>query len=333
MGRALLILLISWVYTGCATVQHRPPTRPGSPPAGPLRLLESGPWLDARVTLDAPGPGSADRIEFVPAGRDPARQIASGEVDLAVLYGRPAGELLDGAPPSVRLERLAAWDRVWALWLDASARRVNDPRFRRWLAGVIDREAMLRFLFDGRGAPAFGLAADDPFARAEWTRTGRAPFSPSSAPRLSLLLAGDDPQAASIGARIKAVLEQEGLEIRLAPTLRARFGDELASRRHALALVAHLPHSDDPLSALRRTLAPLGPAAGSEREQLSGAAHLSGREAREAAARTIEQRLLRDVRLVPLVRLDAWLALGLDVEGVEAGPYGVLRLVRARPVR
>ena len=43
-----------------------------------------------------------------------------------------------------------------------------------------------------------------------------------------------------------------------------------------------------------------------------------------------EQTLVAEGRLLPVVRLFAWLATAPDLEGVRAGAYGILQLDRAR---
>ena len=116
---------------------------------GPFRWSADGTALVRSET----GPASRlERIELLQApDREAADWISRGQVDLAIVYGVTADTLLTADALPVRLERIPGWDKVYALWLNPASRWVNDPRFRRWLAGSIDREAMVRFVFGGRG--------------------------------------------------------------------------------------------------------------------------------------------------------------------------------------
>jgi len=304
-----------------------------------LRVTGDGPfrWSADGTSLvrSKSGPGRAswpERIELVQArDREAAALISRGEVDLAIVYGVTADTLLRAAAEQVRLERIAGWDKVYALWLDPSSRWVNDPRFRRWLAGSIDRDAMVRFVFGGRGEPAFRLLAGGN-KTAPGPTTAPPPIAPSSSPRLALTFDGEDPHARSIAARIKAVLEQDGLALDLEP----RSGEERRgwlADRFQMALVAHHPPVADPVLALQHTLWPLGEAAAEAFRRLDRASRISPERRRHDRAALVEDSLLADARLIPLVRLHAWLVRHNDLTGVSAGRYGILRLERVEWVR
>ena len=123
-----------------------------------------------------------ERIELVRDQGHPSLLLRLDEADLGLLLGRQAGPLLDAPHEALRLQRVSTQDRIYFLWLDATRRWVNDPRFRRWLGGVIDREAMLRHLFDDRGEPVFQLLGEE-FGGPVWQPRDRAPFAATSRPR------------------------------------------------------------------------------------------------------------------------------------------------------
>lgn len=294
-----------------------------------LRVQGDGPfrWSADGTALVRTEPGRASRpgrIEFVRApDRDAAGLISRGQVDLAIAYGVTADTLLTADASPVHLERIPDWDKVYALWLNPSSRWLNDPRFRRWLAASIDREAMVRLVFGGRGEPAFRLLGGEHRTVPGPTNGGR-PIASSSSPRLALTFDAQDPHARSIAARIKAELEQDGLLLELQPGPKGRF---------QMALVAHHPPIADPLLALQHTLWPLGDAAAEALRLLDRASRIAHpRRRRERAAR-LEDDLLADARLIPLLRLHAWLVRHRDLRGVSAGRYGILRFDRAEWVR
>ncbi len=296
---------------------------------GPFRWSADG----TSLVRSRPGPASrTERIELVQAqDREAAALISRGQVDLAIVYGATADTLLDADAPPVRLERIPGWDKVYALWLNPASRWVNDPRFRRWLAGTIDREAMVRLVFGGRGEPAFRLRTGDD-ETLPWPATAGRPIAPSSSPRLVLTFDGEDPHARSIAARIKAVLEQDGLVLDLEP----RSGDERRAWLESgfqMALVAHHPPIADPVLGLQHTLWPLGQAAADAFQRLDRASRISPDHRRHERAALVEDSLLAEARLIPLVRLHAWLVRHNDLTGISAGRYGILRLERAEWVR
>lgn len=295
---------------------------------GPGAFSGAADGLEANPYFPGGGP-KVERVELVESG-DPGRLLEQGQADLAVVYGTAAAALLDEPRARVRLARLPGWDRSYALWLNDRARWINDPRFRRWLAGVVDRQAMLDFLFDGRGEPVFRLLPEEG-GTSEWEVVGRRPLDEPARPQLSLLVDSGDANAGTIARRIKAVLEQQGTEVTIEP--RAQLQPELAGGRYQLVLLAHQPPVDDPVLGLLHTLWPLGEAAKDALESLDRASLHEDRERRAQAARLAESELLRDARLVPLIRLHSWLATRTGLAGVRAGPSGILSLDRAEWVR
>jgi hypothetical protein len=290
---------------------------------GDFRWSEDGTAL-LRVTREIDRPGRVDRIEIVTdAAGDAAALFAAGGIDLAVLYGRAAAGVRTASGGSVRAERLPAWDKLYALWLDPDVRWVNDPSFRRWIATAIDRESMAPYLFGAQGQAAHELSGT---GGAQVAPVPRRPFSSTSSPRLTLAYARDDPHAASIAARVKAVLEREGLRVRIEPRdPRALPPDGIT---HA-TLVAHQPPVSDPLLALLDTLWPLRETAAEEVRRLLRATRVVDTAGRRESAAEVEAILIESARLVPLVRLHAWLALRPGLDGVGSGGIGVLRLDRA----
>ena len=215
MPRILIILMICCAYVGCA-VPGSTGTAPRTLPAGDrvLRILVgSGLSADEAAAFSEAYPHEVRPVED---DGNPVLMLRLDEADLAVLWGRQIGELERAMGDRFQLERLRSWDRFYFLQMNPAKRWVNDPAFRRWLAAAIDREELLEQLFDGRGEPAFSLTpgrADGP----AWERPQGRPFSATSEPRLDLRYDGGDPRAAAIAARLKAVLEVEGVYLSLSP--------------------------------------------------------------------------------------------------------------------
>jgi MarR-like DNA-binding transcriptional regulator SgrR of sgrS sRNA len=240
----------------------------------------------------------ADEVLPVDDGGNPVLMLQLGEADLGVLWGKQVGELESTTDGRFRLERLHAWDRSYFLQLNPAKRWVNDPAFRRWLAATIDREELLEQLFDGRGEPAYSVTpgrADGPL----WERPQGRPFSATSEPRLDLHYDGEDQRAAAIAARLKAVLEVEGVHLSLSPAdgKAASMSLLLASRR-----------PPDVVTAVREIMEPLGEEAAAELILLEKAARHADEGVRAEMAWWAESSTLRDARIVPLVRLHSWLA-------------------------
>ena len=117
------------------------------------------------------------------------------------------------------------------------------------------------------------------------------------------------------------------------PPFLARTASDSAEDPIQIALVAHHSPIADPLLALQHTLWPLGPAAAATLLRLDRASRIALGHRRDERAALIEESLLADARLIPLLRLHAWLVRSRDLTGVGAGRYGILRLDRAAWVR
>jgi hypothetical protein len=247
------------------------------------------------------------------------------EIDLALVRGggaRPLEQVLPGG----RFRTVEGWDRVWALWIDPRAAWVGDPAFRRWLAMSIDRGSMADLLFGDGGSAARGLSSDAGEPAVDWIDRG-APFGATSRPQLSLAFDSGDPQAERIASRVRAVLAPLGVRVDLAPF---DVVDVAGESPAALRLVAHDPAVSDPVLALLDTLWPLAGEDLAETRRLLDASAIPSREERRIAAAGVEDELLRNARLVPLVRLEGRLVTHAALRGVRAGPRGVLDLRRAR---
>jgi hypothetical protein len=274
--------------------------------------------------------GDVTRVEVVDGSeRDDTSSAAANGFDLMLLTGRAAEPWRASGDPGFRVQRLPRWDAVYALWLNAQTRWTNDPSFRRWLSGALDRESMARYLF-GEDAEATyaltGVGEGTPPA-------ARRPFSRTSSPRLALAFDREDRNAASIAARVKAVLEQEGVALRLEPGPEVHVRRSLDEGRVQMAVVAHRPPVGDPVLDLLDTLWPLRATAAEVLGRLERATRIENAGRRRERAAEVEAELIERGRLVPLVRLRAWLARRVDLSGVEPGAYGVLRLEGAEWVR
>jgi hypothetical protein len=281
------------------------------------------PWLDA--------------VRFVdPDGADPGVLAGLGQIDLGVVYGRDAARVIDAAANrGGRTTRLPGWDRTYFLWLNPGPGRrwTRDPVFRSWLRGRIDRGTLVDLLFAGEAVPVDGLlpgtTATGLGAAASW-------HVPSGTrPRLSLTFDGGDPDAAAIAARIKAVVEGDGVTVVLegveTPGLLKRIRRQ---ETHAAVLVIRSPDAD-PIVALQKVLQPLGEPVLDALEILDrGSRERPGSAAREAAARNAE-RLVIDgdgpgrFRIVPLVRVHAWLFSAPGLRDVTRGEPAELSLASA----
>ena len=271
-----------------------------------------------------------DRIELVEAGSaDPSLLLRLGEVDLAVVYGRAVSRLLQEGLEGYTIRRLPSWDRVYALWLSPGPlnRWTRDPSFRRWLSERIDRAAMVNYLFAGQGEPARGLIAGGELSEAENVPNWKVP--PVTRPRLTLTFDGGDAHAASLAARVKADLDHAGLNIGLDGADTEQLHRRLSREQIHVALLLHRPATSDPVLALAETLGGVGGTADTVRSLEAGSLEAAGTPARKEAALRAERRLLENHRLVPLVRLHAWLVMDQDLVDVEAGPSGVLGMERA----
>lgn len=286
---------------------------------GPGPFLQRTPGtLLANPAFPGPGP-YLERVELVSnANAEPAVLFRIGDLDLAVVYGRDAAALLAPNTAEVEMTRLDAWDRVYFLWLDSRRRWVNDPTFRRWLAGSIDREGLLRYVFDGRGSVASTLSGTLPGRQAPLAE--RRPFGAGSRPRLSLGYDGDDGAAAAIAARLQAGLQLLGIELALDPLAAGEPGPANPGGPWSMRLLAHAPRSRDPVLALVDTLSALRPGTDVALRLLDQASIPPDLQARRAGAWLAEDALLLETRVVPLVRLEAWLAARVGLRGVTTAP-------------
>ena len=277
--------------------------------AGAFRRSSDGGALVRREAGSGGRRQSVRRVEIVGSDSDEG-------FDLAVVYGRAAGRLLERDDDTRHVERLPAWDVTYALWLNPETRWINDPTFRRWLSAVIDRDSTARYLFGEQAQAVYSLIGGSGVEH----QTDKRPFSRTSSPRLVLSYQSADRHAATLAARVKAVLERSGVSVRLVTGP--------VDERWSMVLIAHRPQVSDPLLGLLGTLWPLG----SAREQvlrLDRATRIPQVERRRERALAIERSWLADARMVPLVRVHAWLARNSRLTGVQVGAFGVLRLDRA----
>jgi len=282
---------------------------------------------DGRLVRNPNYPGAgpyADLVDSISSEGDRALLFKLGDVDVAIVHGRHV-RALAAAPEQVALERVPALDPAYFLWLNPDKRWLNAPRFREWLAGAIDRAEIVRVLFDGLGRRAYTLRADGEPVPSYDIRTA-APFAPTSRPQLDLRFEGSDPTAEILAARLRASLGIERVELRLRPLSRRELLENLAAGDVEVALLAHRPETADPVLGLLGALWWLGEPVRAETLALLDCARLTDPAERAVEATRVEQALLADARIIPLVRLEAWLATNRRLAGVEVEPYGTIRL-------
>lgn len=268
------------------------------------------------------------RIDRIPTDNAAHLLMELDEADVALLYGESADRLLAAPRPSLRLERAPDWDRRLVLWLNPQVRWLNDPRFRRWVAGAVDRPAMLDYLFAGRGEAVHHLLGD-PERELPFDAVVRRPVAPLSEPRFALSFDARDRDAETIAARIKATLRGERVQVTLVPIPRAELSRRLLEGRVQAALLPDEPFFHEPLLRLRETCAGIGPSADAAAQVLDQAAPLSAPEDRLRAALAAQDILLQDALVIPLLSLHAWLATRSDLAGVRSGPRRVLQFHEA----
>jgi ABC-type transport system substrate-binding protein len=252
-----------------------------------------------------------DQVEFLtPEGIQPVELLVLGEADLALVHGRQVSRVRAAAGHT--LVRAPGWDRTYALLCDPQARWTNDPNFRRWFAETIDRVDLVEYLFQGLAAPAFSLLSGPGGPR--WAPPLMRPYGPTSRPLLDLGFDPGDANALAIAARLKAAFALEGMELRLV--------EQGGRDRPELTLIAYQRWGDDALESLTG-LIPDG--AEGARSYLRQAEAADG-ESRSSLVALAEDAVLMDARLIPLLRLDAWLALAPGLRGVETGWSGDLAL-------
>ncbi len=204
MRPTVLLLPLGLLLTGCPVQEIRPPER-----VAPQVI---------RVAVPA-DPALADRLEASLAGVAGIVRVPSGDrpIDVEVVYGQP------DPPAGMVATPIPSWDRSWFLELDPTARWVNDPNFRHWLAMRIDRAGMARVLF-GEGAVPILSGHQE---------AGRRPVSSGAMPRLQILRGSDSPSAYRIVSRLRADLLPE--QVLVEPI------EESRDRAVALRLVDHDP--------------------------------------------------------------------------------------------
>jgi MarR-like DNA-binding transcriptional regulator SgrR of sgrS sRNA len=266
-----------------------------------------------------------DRVDLVPASSANARLLARlGEIDIAVVYGRSASAFFwdgsaagdlphDGSagPAAFAIRRLPAWDRTYLLWLHPSKRWTRDPGFRRWLSDHVDRTAMMRYLFDGLGAWPCDLLSDcGPEVAGTDDARGPGWVVPRGLrPRITLAYESTDRIASDIAARIKADLDGAGVALSLDPRGREDLDRALKAGELQAAVSFQRPWTDDPVLALSETLRAAGPGFDDAIAALDEASlEPPGSERRVASALEVQDGILRADRLVPLARVDAWIA-------------------------
>lgn len=301
----------------------------GASPSGP------GPFYPAADGALHPNPNYAgpgpyvDRLEQVAVEGDPTVPLRLGDAHVAIVFGKVASALLaDPGPSELQLSRLPEWDRTYYLWMNPAKRWVNDPQFRSWISQVAGREEMVSYLFEGQAEPTLLLSPGS--FDAPRTEPVPRPISASSVPRIELTYDAGDGYSETLARRIQAVLETKKVAITLDRRSTAELRDRLERQDVEMALLDHRPASSDPLLGLLQSVYWLGSHEG--REALSEACSTidpAQPELRREAAWSVERELLDDWRIVPLIRLHAWLARHPRLTGTAPGPDGVLRLEEA----
>jgi hypothetical protein len=305
--------------------------RSAVPPGSPFVATADGAYLSNRELVE--GRPYVDSVEPVKGGA-PALLFKLGDVDVAVVQGHDI-TALQALSPQVTLERAIAREPTYFLWLNPQKRWLNAWKFRAWLAGRIDRAAIVHLLFDDNGKRAFTLHAAEK-ASASWPLIPDPPLVPRSAPHLTLHYDDTDPAAKLLAARLRAEVSTEQrsevpgrIDLELRPTDRDRLLEAVVGGEVEAALMVHRPETPDPVLALLGTTWWLGPEASEETLKLLKATALEDATAREQAAAEVEQDLLADARIVPLVRLKSWLATRDGLVGVKIDSDGTIRLDQA----
>ena len=300
------------------------PSREGAPRGS--GAFDAAPGeLDVRGNpYQAGGRPYLDGFRVVAAGAiDPALLIDANAADAAIVYGRSAGRLLETPSANVTVTRWPTADRAYFLFLNPGSGFFATSRaIRTLLTGSVDRDAVLRYLFDGRGETltSFFPEAPPPEPMAP------GPTLSGSRSRVPLTFDRDDPQALSVAARAKAAWQEIGIVADLEGLDASTLRDRLARGDYAAAIGLRQPGSRDPILSLWETLAALGPLATQSAPGLAEAALDPDPLARLAGARRAEAALIDQGFLLPLVRLDAYLASRPRLVGVEPSQPGLLRL-------
>ncbi len=288
------------------------------------RLAHPALWFTPDPPTPGAKPGALQPLIRVDGEAGLLAQL--GEVDLAIAWGTEAKRLQE-ATEERRVERVPRWDRTYLLWLDPAKRWINDPRFRRWLAGQIDRQAIVDYVFSGQGEPTARIL--EPNLVPLWEPIVDRPVSRSAEPRLSLHFDRDDAAASRIAGRVQEALRPHRVHVTLHPGSAEDLARNLRDGSVESAILSHQPALEDPILALRETLARLGPRAQPAQSILDQAAGQSGAATRRASADAAERVLLQDGDVVPIVRLHAWLSRDPRLSGVVPRGPGVLDLRQA----
>jgi len=274
--------------------------------------------LGSRATAGPVAPSTLlDQVEFISDQRiSRVELLLLGEIDLVSAYGREVARIREAALQEIRLVRAPGWDRTYAIHCDTRSRWTNDPNFRRWFAETVDRVDLIGGLFDGFAAPTWSIQRRS--AGPLWEPPLHRPFGPTSRPALHLKFDPDDGPAAAMASRMKARFAAEGVEITLLTTADA-------VERPALTLSAWQRWSENPVVTLAPVVAAVGVGAEGARYYLEQAESASG-AARRNLVTQAEDELLIDAVVVPLVRLEAWIAMSSRLRGVEPGLTGELAL-------
>jgi MarR-like DNA-binding transcriptional regulator SgrR of sgrS sRNA len=147
-------------------------------------------------------------------------------------------------------------------------------------------------------------------------------------PRLRMVYEQDDPYSETVAQRVRAVLETQQVELSIVPMDRGALRQALLKGDVEIVLLAHRPGSEDPVLALEGTVWWLGDGAEDARAALAAASSIDPRQvaARAEGAWEAERLLLADARLIPLIRLHAWLAYHHLLAGIDPGAEGEFRL-------
>ena len=266
------------------------------------------------------------RVDSVDPGGAPALLFKLGDVDVAIVQGHDV-RALEALPERVVLTQAPAREPTYFLWLHPEKRWLNATEFpfRAWLAGAIDRNEIVRLLFDGRGARAYTLHPDVG-AAPQYELRPDLPLVPASRPQLTLRFDDGDPAEALLAARLRAELRTQRVDLQLQPTKPDRLIERLAAGDVEAALLLHRPETPDPVLALLGSVWWLGEAVRDETLALLDATALEDPAERVQAAVSVEEALLENARVCPLVRLESWLATRDGLVGVRVDPHGTLRL-------
>lgn len=259
------------------------------------------------------------------AGSPPELLLRLGEADLGLLYGASVSGVR--AAPGLRVQRLPGWDRRLFLWMHPRGRWVNDPQFRRWLAHVIDREALAELLFEGEADVVHALTpvpVDAPLIRA----VDRRPFTPPTLPRLRVVFDSADDAVARVVRRVQAQLELEGVRVEPVPRGAAEIASGMArpAREDQITLLTYRPATLDPVAGLDGLFRGFDDSAAPTLRLLEWADSLESRQDRLDGAFRAERGLLESGLLMPLVRVRAWIGFHKALQISPDGPFGRLGL-------